>query len=124
VQATLAELTATTIVAAIEGMGVREYRLIVCGGGASNGDLLHRLTRLSGRDSETTATHGVPPDYVEAAAFAWLARARLQGAAGNVPSVTGARQTVTLGGVYYGGEPYRPARRDRFPSGRAKPKTA
>jgi hypothetical protein len=56
-------------------MGLRTYRLLVCGGGASNGDLLLRLARLSGRDPETTADHGVPPDYVEAAAFAWLARA-------------------------------------------------
>jgi anhydro-N-acetylmuramic acid kinase len=124
VQATLAELTAATIIAAIEELGLRKYRLIVCGGGASNNDLLLRLTRLSGRDAETTADHGIPPDYVEAAAFAWLARARLQGAAGNVPTVTGARQTVILGGVYYGGEPDRLARRDGFRSGRAKPKTA
>jgi anhydro-N-acetylmuramic acid kinase len=124
VQATLAELTAVTIVAAIEDMGLRKYRLIVCGGGASNCDLLLRLTRLGGREAETTADYGVQPDYVEAAAFAWLARARLQGAAGNVPTVTGARQTVILGGVYYGGEPDRPARRDGFRGGRPKPKTA
>lgn len=123
-QATLAELTAVTIVAAIENLGLRKYRLIVCGGGASNGDLLLRLARLSGREPETTAAHGVPPDYVEAAAFAWLPRARLQGTAGNVPTVTGARQTAILGGVYYGGEPVRLARRDGFRSGRAKPKTA
>lgn len=124
VQATLAELTAATIVAAIEGIGVSKYRLIVCGGGASNGDLLLRLGRRSGRDPETTDAYGVPPDYVEAAAFAWLARARLQRAAGNVPSVTGARQSVTLGGVYYGGEPDRLARRDRLRRGRPKSKTA
>jgi anhydro-N-acetylmuramic acid kinase len=124
VQATLAELTAATIVAAIEGSGVGKYRLIVCGGGASNGDLLLRLKRLGGRHPETTGAHGVPPDYVEAAAFAWLARARLQRTAGNVPSVTGARQSVTLGGVYYGGEPDRLARRDRLRRGRPKSKTA
>ncbi|HEY7671798.1 MAG TPA: anhydro-N-acetylmuramic acid kinase [Gammaproteobacteria bacterium] len=123
VQATLAELTAATIVAAIANSGVRKYRLIICGGGARNGDLLLRLGRLSGRDPDTTAAHGVPPDFVEAAAFAWLARARLLRAAGNVPSVTGARQTAILGGVYYGGEPDRLAR-DRFRSGRAKSKTA
>jgi anhydro-N-acetylmuramic acid kinase len=124
VQATLAELTAATIVAAIEDLGVRKYRLIVCGGGARNGDLLLRLKRLCGHDPETTGAYGVPPDYVEAAAFAWLARARLQHAPGNVPSVTGARQTVILGGVYYGSEPDRPARRDKLRRGRPKSKTA
>lgn len=34
-------------------------------------------------------------------AFAWLAAARLSGAAGNVPTVTGARQSAVLGGVYW-----------------------
>ena len=123
VQATLAELTAATIVAAIEPL-TRKYRLIICGGGASNGDLLMRLKRLSGQDPETTAAFGVPPDYVEAAAFAWLARARLRNNAGNVPSVTGSREAVILGGVYYGGKPDALARRDGLQSGRAKSKTA
>jgi anhydro-N-acetylmuramic acid kinase len=124
VQATLAELTAATIVAAIERLKLGKYRLIICGGGASNGDLLLRLKRLSGADPQTSAAHGIPPDHVEAAAFAWLARARLQRVPGTLPSVTGARQSVILGGVYYGGEPDRLARRDGPPSGRAKPKTA
>jgi anhydro-N-acetylmuramic acid kinase len=123
VQATLAELTAATIVAAIEAL-TRKYRLIICGGGASNGDLLMRVKRLSGQDPETTAAYGVPPDYVEAAAFAWLARARLRNKAGNVPSVTGSREAVVLGGIYYGGKPDALARRDGLPSGRAKSKTA
>jgi anhydro-N-acetylmuramic acid kinase len=104
VQATLAELTATTIAAALAECG-RDYRLIVCGGGAYNLDLIARLSRLSGRAAESTATYGIAPDWVEAAAFAWLARARLQALAGNVPSVTGARQTAVLGGVYYGVNP-------------------
>ena len=68
--------------------------------------------------------YGVPPDYVEAAAFAWLARARLRNKAGNVPSVTGSREAVVLGGIYYGGKPDALARRDGLPSGRAKSKTA
>ena len=36
----------------------------------------------------------------EAMAFAWLARARLNNLSGNMPSVTGARRSAVLGGVY------------------------
>ncbi|MDH3533209.1 MAG: anhydro-N-acetylmuramic acid kinase, partial [Gammaproteobacteria bacterium] len=32
--------------------------------------------------------------------FAWLAMRRLQGRAGNLPSVTGASRAASLGGVY------------------------
>ena len=40
------------------------------------------------------------PQEVEAAAFAWLARATLHGEAGNLASVTGARGPRVLGGIY------------------------
>lgn len=100
VQATLAELTAKTIVAAVESAASRCDRLIVCGGGAHNDDILRRLERLSTGRVETTASLGIAPDWVEAAAFAWLARARLECRPGNMPSVTGARRSAVLGGVY------------------------
>jgi anhydro-N-acetylmuramic acid kinase len=48
----------------------------------------------------TTAVLGLDPDYVEAIGFAWLARARLEGRPGNLPSVTGARGPRVLGGMY------------------------
>ena len=41
-------------------------------------------------------------DGVDALLFPWLARARLRGEPGTAPSVTGARRSATLGGVYYG----------------------
>jgi anhydro-N-acetylmuramic acid kinase len=103
VQATLAELTAQSIAAAITRLGTPTYRLIVCGGGAYNLDLLARLEAATGVAPETTQAFGIAPDWIEAAAFAWLARARLRGLAGNVPTVTGARQPAVLGGLYYGG---------------------
>ena len=103
VQASLAELTAVTIAAAIDRLDLDAPRLIVCGGGAYNDDLLTRLARRSGREVESTARHGLAPDWVEGAAFAWLARARLAAEPGNVPTVTGARQAAVLGGVYCGG---------------------
>ena len=43
---------------------------------------------------------GLPPDQVEAAAFAWLARAFLERQAGNVASATGAAGGCVLGALY------------------------
>jgi len=105
VQATLAELTAATIAAAVhaELPGCRE--VIVCGGGAHNQDLMGRLRRVTGVRVSTTEAYGVAPDWVEGAAFAWLARARIRGVAGNLPTVTGARHSAVLGGVYLPAEP-------------------
>jgi anhydro-N-acetylmuramic acid kinase len=55
---------------------------------------------LPGVRLATTAALGLDPDFVEAVGFAWLARARLRGEPGNLPSVTGARGPRLLGGVY------------------------
>ena len=49
---------------------------------------------------DSTASAGLDPDYVEAVAFAWLARQRLLDLPGNVPAVTGARGPRVLGAVY------------------------
>lgn len=100
IQATLTELTATTVANAASALGLESADLIVCGGGAHNTHLLSRLARLHGGYVSTTAELGLDPDWVEAAAFAWLARARLRGDPGNVPTVTGARKAVVLGGLY------------------------
>ena len=45
---------------------------------------------------------GLDPDWVEAAAFAWLARETLAGRPGNAPAVTGAAGPRVLGGIYPG----------------------
>jgi anhydro-N-acetylmuramic acid kinase len=102
VQATLAELTAVTIADALRdrsGQGLQS--LYVCGGGAFNIDLLHRLARaLPDTRVATTADCGIAPEHVEAAGFAWLAHRYLEGEPGNLPSVTGARHAVPLGALY------------------------
>jgi anhydro-N-acetylmuramic acid kinase len=48
----------------------------------------------------STAAAGLAPDWVEAAAFAWLARETLAGRPGNRPRVTGAQSAAILGGIY------------------------
>jgi len=100
VQATLAELTAASIANGLDLTGTVPDRIVVCGGGVYNEDLLGRLRSRLNCPVESSAEHGLAPDWVEACAFAWLAAARLNGCPGNLPSVTGARQAVTLGGVY------------------------
>ena len=52
---------------------------------------------------ESTAAHGLPPDQVEACAFAWLARACIERIPGNLPAVTGARGPRVLGAHYPAG---------------------
>lgn len=102
VQATLAELTARSIAAAIDAHVSVCRKIIVCGGGAYNEDLLARLANRCGAVIVKSDHYGVSVDWVEAAAFAWLARTRLRGLASNLPSVTGAQEQASLGGVYSG----------------------
>ena len=101
VQATLAELTASTCAAHLQRYGADSRTLIVCGGGALNLYLLARLRALLPTvEVVSSAERGLPPQEVEAAAFAWLARATLQGQPGNLASVTGARGARVLGAIY------------------------
>jgi anhydro-N-acetylmuramic acid kinase len=101
VQATLLELTAQSVAQAIRTNFPGARRLIACGGGVRNGALMARLQGLlSPVPVESSARHGIDPMQVEAAAFAWLARQTVQGRAGNVPTVTGARGPRILGAIY------------------------
>ena len=78
--------------------------LLVCGGGAFNADLMARLAaRLGPMAVVSSAARGLPPDQVEACAFAWLARAFVRGEPANIPAVTGARGLRTLGALYPAG---------------------
>jgi len=75
--------------------------LRVCGGGAHNRTLMSAIGNLlPSCHIDTTAALGLPPDWVEAAAFAWLARRTLQREPGNIPEVTGAAGARILGAVY------------------------
>jgi anhydro-N-acetylmuramic acid kinase len=101
VQATLLALTADGIAQGIEEHCAGAKSIFVCGGGARNAALMSRLALLmpSRRVSNTSAI-GVDADWVEALAFAWLARQTLRHEPGNVPSVTGAKGPRVLGAIY------------------------
>jgi anhydro-N-acetylmuramic acid kinase len=101
VQATLLELSAATVADALRATQPATARVLACGGGVHNPLLLARLAaRLPGTVVESTAAHGVDPDFVEAMGFAWLARQTLAGRPGNLPAVTGARGPRVLGAIY------------------------
>ncbi len=101
IQATLLELTACTIADAIVRFCTTAGEVYLCGGGAHNLALQRRLrTLLTGRSVVTTDRLGMAADWVEAAAFAWLARQTLLGLPGNLPGVTGAVGPRVLGAIY------------------------
>lgn len=101
VQATLLELTATSIASSLQQAQPHCSELLVCGGGAHNRTLIERLQALlPGARVSSTDDHGVPADWVEAMAFAWLAHCCLNGIPANRPEVTGARGPRILGAIY------------------------
>ena len=105
VQATLTELTATTLVDAVLTQTREAAAVHVCGGGAFNDFLLARIQDRLAAAGVATTVHattelGVPPEQVEALAFGWLARQFTLRQAGNFASVTGAAGGRILGALY------------------------
>lgn len=108
VQATLTELTAITASNQIRQFTVDSTiendiaEVYVCGGGALNSYLMTRLqAHLPHCKVATTSSLGLEPTWVEAVAFAWLARQTLMGETSNLPAVTGANKSVVLGQVCF-----------------------
>ena len=100
-QATLVELTALTISDSLKNLPSIPKNCYICGGGARNGYLLDRLAKaMPDSNIQTTLNLGVDPDFVEAIAFAWLARERFEQRSGNLPDVTHAHRSGILGGLY------------------------
>jgi anhydro-N-acetylmuramic acid kinase len=103
VLATLLELTAITITDAIRKHAPDTNRVYVCGGGLHNATLIKRIAALLPECTiESSQAAGINPDYVEACAFAWLAKQTIEHKSGNIPEVTGAEKPVILGGIFLG----------------------
>jgi len=103
VQATLCELTASSIAAAIVENAPVTDEVLVCGGGVHNMALMFRLQQLlTGRKLRSTDEYGIDPDWIEAMTFAWLAKQTLDGTPVNLSSVTGASKDVIPGAIYPG----------------------
>lgn len=101
VQATLQALTVASIANGIEVHCASAEEVFVCGGGAHNSALIAALrSALATRHVGLTNDLGIDADWVEACAFAWLARQTLKQLPGNLPEVTGARGPRVLGAIY------------------------
>ena len=104
VQATLLELSVRTISEAIKNHAPVCDEILVCGGGVHNKLVMQRLSDLqAGTEINSTEKVGLDPDAVEAVAFAWLAKRRMENQFGNLTSVTGADDQVMLGAIYNAG---------------------
>ena len=100
VQATLLMLSVRSIAQALHAHAPQTRRVWACGGGVHNPVLMAALAQALPCSLHSTAAAGVDADFIEALAFAWLARAHLRGEPGNLPSVTGARGPRVLGALY------------------------
>ncbi len=101
IQATLLELTARTIADSIIRHCPDADEIFLCGGGAHNVALRKRLSGLlPNLPILLTDELGIDADWVEAAAFAWLAYQTWHKLPGNLPAVTGAKGPRILGAIY------------------------
>ena len=91
-QATLLEWTAGLVAEAAGECGAGQ--IFLCGGGAKNVALRRRIGELFAGEVLTTEAAGVPVDLVESAAFAWLAKAHMDGEAPDARNITGAPPRV------------------------------
>jgi anhydro-N-acetylmuramic acid kinase len=98
---TLVALTAHSIHSAITRHCADVSEVYLCGGGAHNSLLKNSLQDLLG-DIKIASTKdlGIDVDWVEAVAFAWLAKQSLDSKASNMPAVTGAKGLRVLGAIY------------------------
>lgn len=100
VQRTLLEMTVITIARQLPS--APDQTIFICGGGAKNPLLMQSLRQACNpMPVHATSELGVDPQWVEATAFAWLARQTLARLPGNLPAVTGARGARILGAVYW-----------------------
>lgn len=101
-QKTLTEFTAITIMSAIDKYSAAGSQILACGGGSYNSLLMKSLDDKRGSHTlHTTEEFGLPAAWVEAVAFAWLAKQTLQRQPINLSAVTGAKKSSILGGIYY-----------------------
>ncbi len=102
IQATLLALTAYSITQGVIHLDEPVDEIFVCGGGAYNTALMQRLAeQLQPLPLASTEALNMPPEWVEAAGFAWLAQQTLQAKATNMSAVTGAAKATVLGGIYW-----------------------
>lgn len=102
VQATLLQLSCTTIADAITSVSQTPNVIYYCGGGAHNTEFIESLKKhLNPIVLKSTEELGIAPDWIEACAFAWFAKQTLSKKAINLASITGSIGDRIFGGVYW-----------------------
>ena len=100
VQATLLRFTIDSIANEIRE-AAQPTEVYVCGGGTHNNAFMAGLQdRLRDCNVLSTAKLGIDPDWVEAIAFAWLAKQTSEGRSIDTSPFTGAAKAIVLGGIY------------------------
>ncbi len=94
---TLTALTAKTIANQLNNLEPEVDTAYVCGGGAKNPVLITLLKQQTTIIIDTTSALGIDPQWVEAAAFAWMAYRTLNRLTSTLPSVTGASKPTIAG---------------------------
>ena len=101
IQTTLTHLTAASIAQCVNQVTQDQDAVYLCGGGTKNLYLMTLISEYcSNRKIGTTNQLGIDPDFVEAIAFAWLAKARIEETPLDTMPITGASKPVKLGAVY------------------------
>src|SRR5690606_42036471 len=95
-QATLQRFTAQTVADELQRAAPGAVSVLVWGGGARNPGLMHDLAACLERPVEPTDAEGVPAQWVEALAFAWLAQAVLDRTPAGRPEAIRARRRPEL----------------------------
>ncbi|MFK5987193.1 MAG: anhydro-N-acetylmuramic acid kinase [Pseudomonadota bacterium] len=99
--ATLTELTAYSISSEIKSSLTDCKEILLCGGGVKNNYLVGRLkNHLPDIQVKATDDYGIPAQWIESMAFAWLAKQTYEGKTSNLTSVTGAKHKTILGAMY------------------------
>ena len=102
VAATLVELSVMSIANALKSWAPGIQQVIACGGGCRNDYLMEQLAkRIYPIRLTTSKEFGIDVDWIEATAFAWLAKQTLLKKPGNAHHSTGASHPCILGGIYF-----------------------
>lgn len=99
-QRTLLELTCSSVLQAIKQADRPATTLCVCGGGAKNTFLMSRLKDSVNLTVNTSADYDMPPEWLEASAFAWLASRHIDQSPIPLQHITGATQDAILGALW------------------------
>lgn len=100
---TLSRFTAQTVCDAVSHAAADARQMYICGGGIRNPVLMADLAECFGTrvSLHSTADLNLDPQWVEAAAFAWLAACWINRIPGSPHKATGASKPCILGAGYY-----------------------